>query len=134
MKLQELKAKVYQLAGVSTTQQLKAQHSAIQSLDLRRKADWEKALIILQPQPPASASFNSWLENPPEEYQTLFAEIEQATQQYNRTLTQAEQLTQEVLTAADALDALASETQAEANQLKQQVNAARQISKQAKLN
>lgn len=48
MKLSELKAKVYRIAEVTTTRQLKAQYAEIKSLDLRYKASWEKALEILK--------------------------------------------------------------------------------------
>lgn len=131
MKLQELKAAVYKLAGVSTTRQLKVQHPKIRTLDLRRKAAWQQALTSLQS---GASTFETWLEHPPEEYQTLFAEIEQATQQYDQSLAKTEQLTKEVIAVADQLDELAAETQAEASELKQQVKVARRIAQQAELN
>lgn len=48
MKLQELKAKVYELAGVNNTKQLKAKIQEIKTLDMRLKISWEKLLLFFK--------------------------------------------------------------------------------------
>jgi CRISPR/Cas system-associated endonuclease Cas3-HD len=134
MKLQELKAKVYQLAQVSTTQQLKAKYEAIQTLDMRRKASWERALAIVQEQQKQQNEFAQWLENPPEEYKTLFAEITEASQKYDRKSAETRQLAQEVLSIANNLEEVAEDCRGEAEQLEREVRRTIQISEQANLN
>jgi DNA repair exonuclease SbcCD ATPase subunit len=131
MKLQELKAKVYELAGVNTTQKLKAKYGELKGLDMRRKSSWEKAFTVIQGQ---HSEFKEWLENPPDEYKDLFSEITEASQQYDRKSTKAKRLVNEVLMMAGNLEELAEECQAEARQLERDVNTASQISKQANLN
>ena len=131
MKLQELRAQVYELAEVTTTQQLKAKYEEIRSLDMRRKISWEKALAIVQTQ---QDELQNWLENPPDEYKELFAEIESTAKTFDQKLVEARQLHQEVNAMADSLEELASECQDEADRLKQEVKAARRIAKQARMN
>ncbi|MFN6468916.1 MAG: hypothetical protein RMY36_004460 [Nostoc sp. SerVER01] len=131
MKLQELKAKVYELAGVNNTKQLKAKIKDIKTLDMRLKASWQKTIAILQkPQ----SEFENWLENPPEEYKDIFSEITEVSQKYDRKSAQTKQLAQEVLSIANDLEELAEECQDEADQMKQEVKITRRISKQARLN
>ncbi|MEH2329626.1 hypothetical protein [Nostoc sp.] len=131
MKLQELKAKVYELAGVNNTKQLKAKNKEIKTLDMRLKASWEKTIAILQkPQ----SEFEDWLENPSEEYKNIFSEITEASQKYNQKSAQTKQLAQEVLSIANNLEELAEECQDEANKIKQEIKITRRISKQARLN
>jgi mevalonate kinase len=131
MKLQELKAKVYQLSGVNTTKQLKAKYEEIKTLDMRLKTSWEKTLVILEKQP---SEFEEWLENPPEEYKELFSEITKVSQKYDRKSAKTKHLAREVLSIANNLEELAEEYQDEANQVKQEVESAKRISKQARLN
>ncbi|MDZ7957105.1 MAG: hypothetical protein RMY34_04225 [Aulosira sp. DedQUE10] len=131
MKLQELKAKVYELAGVNTTKQLKTKYEEIQTLDMRLKTSWEKTLAILNK---SQSKFEEWLENPPEEYKDLFSEITQASQKYDNKSTETKQLTREVLSIANNLEELAAEFQNEGSQLKEEVAITRKISKQARLN
>ncbi|MFN6530063.1 hypothetical protein [Nostoc sp. ChiSLP03a] len=131
MKLQELKTKVYELAGVNNTKQLKAKNQEIKTLDMRLKTSWEKTLAILQkPQD----EFEKWLENPPEEYKDIFSEITEVSQKYEQKSAQTKQLVQEVLSIANNLEELAEECQDEANQIKQEIEITRRISKQARLN
>ncbi|MCC5665241.1 hypothetical protein LC653_15280 [Nostoc sp. CHAB 5784] len=131
MKLQELKAKVYELAGVNNTKQLKAKNQEIKTLDLRLKTSWEKTIAILQkPQ----TEFEEWLENPPEEYKDIFYEITEASQKYDQKSAQTKQLAQEVLSIANNLEGLAEECQDEADKIKQEIEITRRISKQARLN
>jgi hypothetical protein len=131
MKLDEFRTKVYELAQVSTTQHLKAKYAEIKTLDMRRKTSWEQALIIVQNQ---ANEFQGWLEIPPSEYQELFAEIETVSEGYFQKLTKTKQLGQEVTSIAANLEVLAEECQAEADSLKQEVQGARRIKKQAELN
>ncbi|MGG6266261.1 hypothetical protein ACQ4M3_05405 [Leptolyngbya sp. AN03gr2] len=131
MKLQALKAKVYELAEVNATQQLKAKYADIKTLDMRRKDSWEKALTVIQGQQP---EFEAWLENPPEEYKDLFSEVAEVAQEYDLKSAKVKQLTQEVLSTAASLETLAEECQDEANQLKQDVKASRKNAKRAELN
>lgn len=131
MKFQELKAKVYELAGVNTTQQLKVKYEEIKTLDMRRKISWEKALSVVQEQ---QSEFGKWLENPPEEYKDLFSEITEASQKYDQKSAKTKQLVQEVLSMANSLETLAEECQDEAAQLKRDVKTSRRIAKQAELN
>ncbi|BCL37116.1 hypothetical protein [Nostoc sp. MS1] len=131
MKLQELKAKVYELAGVNTTKQLKAKYKDIQALDMRLKSSWEKTLTIVQK---SQSEFEDWLENPSEEYKELFSEITETLEQYDHKSAQTKQLVQEIVSIADDLEELAKESQNEANQIKQEVKVTKLISKQARLN
>ena len=131
MKLQELKAKVYELAKVNNTRQLKAKYEEIKTLDMRRKVSWDKALTVIQKQ---QSEFEDWLENPPEEYKDLFSEIKEASQKYNQKSAEAKQLAQEVLLMANSLETLAEEYQDEAAQLEREVKASRRSRKQAELN
>jgi len=131
MKLAELKAKVYELTGFSTARQLKAKYEVLKALDMRRKASWEKAFALVQQQP---NEFEHWLKNPPDEYKELFAEIETTSEAYSNQLAKARQLGKAVISSADDLEALAEESQDEADCLKQEVEATRRIAKQARLN
>lgn len=131
MKLHELKAKVYELAAVSTTRQLKAKYGEIKVLDMRRKASWERTLTIIQKH---QDEFENWLKSPSEEYKELFVEIEKVSEEYDQKLAEARQLGREVALIANNLEELAEESQDEADRLKQEVEAARQIAKQAELN
>lgn len=131
MKLAELKAQVYELTGFSTTRQLKGKYEAIKALDMRCKASWEKALAVVQQQPD---NFEHWLKNPPDEYKELFAEIGTTSEAYSNQLAKARQLGKAVISSADDLEAMAEESQDEADYLKQEVKAARRIAKQARLN
>jgi hypothetical protein len=131
MKLGELKAKVYGLAEVKTTRQLKAKYEEIRALDMRRKASWETALTFLQQQ---QGELQDWIENPPEEYKELFAEIERVSEDYREKLIAAKRLDKEVITMADSLDELAAECQDEADNLKRELIVAKQVAKRANLN
>lgn len=131
MKLQELKAKVYELAVVNNTKQLKAKIQEIKTLDMRLKTSWKKTIAILQkPQ----SEFDEWFENPPEEYKNIFSEITEASQKYDQKSAQTKQLAREVLSIANNLEDLAEESQDEANKIKQEIEITRRISKQARLN
>jgi len=131
MKLQELKAKVYELAGVNSTKQIKAKYKEIKTLDMRLKTSWQQTLAIVQK---SQSEFEEWLENPPEEYKELFSEITEALQEYEHKSAQTKQLVQEIVSIADNLEELAEESQKEANQIKQEVKVTKLTSKKARLN
>lgn len=131
MKFDELKAQVYELAEVCTTPQLKAKYKALQALDMRRKASWQQALVLIQKR---QQELQNWLENPPDEYKDLFAEIRLISQEYGDKLIETKQLAAQVNVMADSLEELANECQDEANSLKQEVKAARRVAKRAELN
>ncbi|MFN6564498.1 MAG: hypothetical protein RMY28_032535 [Nostoc sp. ChiSLP01] len=131
MKLQELKAKVYELAQVNTTKQLKAKYKEIQTLDMRLKASWQETLTILKK---SQSEYEKWLENPPEEYKELFSEITEALETYDQKSAQTKNLAQEIISIADDIEELAEEYQNEAEKLKQEVEINKRISKKARLN
>lgn len=131
MKLQELRTQVYELAGVNSTQQLKAKYEEVRSLDMRCKISWERSLAIVQAE---QVEFQDWLKNPPDEYKELFAEIESNAKEFDQKLGEVRQLHQEGSVMAGSLEALANECQDEAEHLKQEVKAARKIAKQARMN
>lgn len=131
MKLQELKSKAYALAEVETTQQLKAKYEEIKPLDMRRTASWETAISVIQKQKP---EFEQWLENPPEEYKELFAEISEASQKYDEKSAEVKRLTRKVQLTADQLEELSTEYQSEANQIEKEVKRSKRISEHARRN
>jgi hypothetical protein len=131
MKFQELKSKVYELAEVSTTQQLKAKYVEIKALDMRRKDSWEQAFTVVQKQ---RSEFEDWIENPPQEYKDLFSEIAEASQKYDQKSVETKRLAQEVLLIANSLENLAEECQDEVNQLKREIKRSRRIARRADLN
>ncbi|OKH21382.1 hypothetical protein [Chroogloeocystis siderophila] len=128
MNLQKLKATVYEIAAVSTIKQLKTKYEVLKSLDMRCKASWEQALAIVQQH---QTKFTSWLENPPDEYKELFAEIDQVAGSYDNELALLKQKQQVMMSVADDLQALAAEIQDEGDRLKYE---ARQIPQQADWN
>ncbi|MBE9062944.1 hypothetical protein [cf. Phormidesmis sp. LEGE 11477] len=129
MKLIELKSKVYQLAKVTTSKQLKAQYQEIKPLDLRYKASWEKALAQLQHaskskgQTPLkqidteSTDFKEWLSKPPSEYKELFADAGAALASFGKKLDQTKKLTKTAKAMAASLDEFAEATVEEAQRL-----------------
>lgn len=106
MKLTEIKEKVYALAGVNSTSELKKLHLALKHLDFRRKASWQKALNLLDQE------FQAWLKQPPAPYAELFREVDAALAQPGLDL-QAE-----LEAIAFGLEALAQEHINEAEHLK----------------
>lgn len=131
MKLHELKTQVFELAEVETTQQLKAKCAALRSLDMRYTASWEKALTVLKP---SDSEFQAWLENPPEEYREVFAEIDTTAKQFDQVLTQARQLGQDINAIAESLEESVADLEAEAEQLQQEIEVGRRVAKQAERN
>jgi hypothetical protein len=98
--LRDLKSTVYSLAGVSTTRDLKALAPSLARLDFRRRTSWLQARTCFEA---GSNSFEQWLAKPPEDYQTLFAEIQDALADFRAGLDQGFQLSRELIEAADEL-------------------------------
>jgi hypothetical protein len=48
MGINDLKAKAYELAGVSDTQKLKAKYQPIGELNLRLKSSWQQVIALLE--------------------------------------------------------------------------------------
>lgn len=130
MKLQKLKTTVYKLAQVKTIRQLRTKYEALKSLDMRRRSSWEQALALVQQH---QQEFTSWLENPPDEYKELFAEIDLISTEHNNHVA-LQQKHQAIISIAEDLEALADEMQDEGDRLKQEVELARRIAQQADLN
>ncbi|MBD2230011.1 hypothetical protein [Phormidium tenue] len=126
-----LKAEVYALAQVTTTQQLKTKYEPLRALNFSFKASWEKALTLLADH---TQDFQSWLANPPEEYKALFAEIETVSDSFDSKLGKTKQLGQEARAMAISLEHLAEEAQEDAEQLRQEAEIAYQAAQQANLN
>ncbi|WP_414564843.1 MULTISPECIES: P-loop NTPase fold protein [unclassified Anabaena] len=131
MKLQELKTKVYELAKVNTTKQLKTKYKEIQTLDMRLKTSWQDTLAIIQK---SQSEYEEWVKNPPEEYKELFSEITEALEIYDQKSVQTKKLAQKIVLIADDLEELAEEFQTEAEQIKQEVEVNKRISKKARFN
>ncbi|AFZ30293.1 hypothetical protein Glo7428_1737 [Gloeocapsa sp. PCC 7428] len=123
MNLQKLKATVYEIAAVSTIKQLKTKYEVLKSLDMRRKASWEQALAIVQQH---QTEFTSWLENPPDEYKELFAEIDRVAGNYDNELAILKQKQQAMMSIADDIKALAEEIQDEGDRLKYEARQSQQ--------
>ena len=147
MKLSELRTEVYRIAEVQTTRQLKAQYAKIKPMDMRYKASWEKALTLFNQSSDKDKStgqakstsrdqqtFDNWLDNPPGEYQALFAEAEAGLAALDQKLDKAQQLTKTVKAMTASLDEFAEASVAEAHQLAQTAERAHNLSKQADLN
>ncbi|MFQ4140373.1 hypothetical protein PGN35_029070 [Nodosilinea sp. PGN35] len=129
--LSKLKAEVYAIAQVSTTQQLKAKYASLNALNFSFRTSWERALKLLASDP---QDFQSWLANPPEEYKDLFAEIETTSQEFSTKLERAKRLGEEAQKMATSLEQLAQEAQDESEQMWQEAELAYRVAQQAKLN
>lgn len=131
MKLKELRSKVYELAKVDNTKQLKAKYTDFKHLDMRFKVSWKTALQTLEKQ---GNDFKNWLENPPEEYKEMFSEIQEVSKKYDQSASKTKHLIQNLQSITDSLDETAAELQGEAAQLDKQNKLAREVNEQAKLN
>jgi hypothetical protein len=127
----DLKAEVYTLAQVATVQQLKAKYKSLQSLNFRFKIAWETARHFLKTAP---NDFQAWLANPPEEHQSLFAEIDALTKQLDSTLETAKQLGQDAHKIAESLEQTADAAYADTQELRQTIELAEQVASWANLN
>lgn len=126
-----LKTQVYALAEVSTTRELKRKYPALGVLHFSYRSSWQTALTLLQTYQP---TFQAWLENPPEEYKALFAEIDSVSAAFDTTLEQAQRLGQNALQRVKDLEQLTQHAQVEAEDLKQEAEAAARIAQRADLN
>ena len=113
--LADLKRQVLALAKVSSTQELKRANVDLRHLDFRLKASWRSALGVLEQ---AAVAMEEWDRNPPEGYEELFAEIDQAAAAYSASIEQGLKLSSQLRDAADDLEAVAGELQQEAEELK----------------
>ena len=158
MKLTDLKAAVYKLAGVKTTKQLKkklkAQNEASQPLDMRYKASWENALEQLKtgqknnslkakhPDKTAAApekeqssqDFETWEGDPSNEFAALLAEADGALEAFDEKMAQTKKLTRRAIAMTESLDEFAEATLSEAKQLAKQEQKAQKTAKDADLN
>ena len=131
MKLKELKIRVYDLAKVKSTKELKSKYTEFKTLDMRRKVSWEAALKSLEK---LDGNFEAWLENPPAEYKELFSEIQEVSKKYDQGLSKTKHLVQNIQSVANSLEVAAEELIDEATQLDRQNKIAHEVNKQAKLN
>ena len=129
--LADLKGQVLALAKVSSTKELKRTNVDLRHLDFRLKASWRSALGVLEQ---AAVAMDEWDRNPPEEYKELFAEIDQAAAAYSASIEQGLKLSSQLRDAADDLEALASELQQEAEELKTIEQASRKQRRARSLN
>ena len=150
MKLPELRKEVYRLAEVATTKQLKAKYADIKTLDMRYKASWIKALEQLKEQAKTqtetknrdseklnakeNVDFESWLNNPPEEYKDLFAEAEAAFTTIDDKLAKGKKLTKTARAMAESLNEFADASLEESQQLAKAAQRSKNASAQADLN
>lgn len=127
----DLKTEVYSLAQVAKTIELKANYPTLSALNFSFKSSWETALTLLQTE---QSDFQSWLENPPDEYKDLFKEIASASDEFSDKLEKAKHLGRDALAMAESLEQLAEEAQAEAEQLRQDAETADHVARWANLN
>jgi len=129
--IHDLKSEVYALAQVSSTKALKRKYNLLRALNFSYKASWETALTLLRGD---QSDFQAWLDNPPEEYKALFADIEAVTADFGAQLVKAKHLGKDALEMAESLEDLAQDAQAEADSLRRDAQAAAHIARQANLN
>lgn len=115
MKLFELRKIVYAQAQVNTTKALKVKYPSLKSLDFRRKLAWETALAFLSGvsdpanSEPAHLTYEQWLDNPPREYQELFANLDATAAAFSQHYATAQALNRELMVIADELESLGLE-------------------------
>ena len=129
--LQELKAEVFALAGVSTTTALKKANVDLAHLDFRRKVSWQEAAEILRGGAQAIAEARS---NPPEDLRELFDAIDQASAAYGAAIEAGFELSRQVRRSADDLEALSAELLDDAAELRSQQQASRTQARERQLN
>ncbi|WP_017328036.1 hypothetical protein [Synechococcus sp. PCC 7336] len=131
MKMAELKQKVYKLAKVESTNQLKSKYQDFRKLDMRRKQSWKDAFVILVER---NKEFDSWVKNPPDEYKEIFVDIESTLQDFDLKLDKANKLRKIVSQSADDLERLAEEYDDEALDLLKEIKSRGIIERKANLN
>ena len=158
MKLSELKTEVYRAAEVTTTKQLKAEYAEIKSLDMRRKASWEKVLALLNKSKKSAhkkstseknkskkadsqkesdqdkSGFEAWLSDPTNEYKSLFDQAESALSSIGEKLVKGQKITKTAKAMAEGLSEFADASLEEAQKLAKSARRSQDASKQADLN
>jgi hypothetical protein len=129
--LQELKAEVFALAGVSSTPALKRGNVDLAHLDFRRKVCWQKAVEILRA---GAKAITDARINPPEDLRELFHAIDEASTAYGAAIEAGFELSRQVRRSADDLEALSAELLDDADELRGQQQASRKQARQRQLN
>ena len=112
----ELREKVYNLAGVSNTKALKSFHVDFKSMDFRRTNNWEKAFKILK----GLENFEEWRSSPPEKYREIFAEIDQVSNDYKKNVVKAKKVLERLDTNIKKLSEITEEAKVDVESLKQE--------------
>tara|TARA_Y100000994_G_scaffold216228_1_gene192973 strand:- start:1002 stop:1436 length:435 start_codon:yes stop_codon:yes gene_type:complete len=115
-KLPELKKKVYQRAGVTTTKELKSLNSEWASLDFRLKDTWKFALTTFE----REESFEDWRSNPPEKYKEVFKEIEEASKDHQSHVASAKKVFKDLEESVRELNKLTKEVQEDVKALQEE--------------
>lgn len=129
--ISDLKVKVYDLAQVAQTGELKAKYPSLSSLNFSFKSSWKTALNLIQAD---QSDFQNWLKNPPEEYRDLFKDIESVSAEFGDKVKKAKHLGKNALDMAKSLEQLAEEAQAEAEYLRQEAETAARVAQRDNLN
>ena len=116
IKLPELKRKVYQLAGVDNTKELKSLNSEFASLDFRLKDTWKYVLTKFE----AEESFEEWRSNPPEKYKEVFKEIEEASKDHQFHVASAKKVFKGLEESVEELNQLTKEVQKDVKALQEE--------------
>ena len=98
--LKLLKQKVYQLAHVKDTKELKASNNLLLTLDFRKPSHWELAFNILK-------EYEQLNSDTPEEYLELFDEIDQLNAEAKASILKSRKTFQNIEQSLSELDALA---------------------------
>ena len=112
-----LKQKVYSLAGVASTKELKASRNEFGLLDFRLKVSWQEALVLLT----KGETFEHWRSSPPEKYREIFAEIDQASKDHKKNLASVKRTFKQLDANIEDLEELTSDCTEEAKTLKEQM-------------
>ena len=112
----ELREKVYNLAGVSNTKALKSFHVDFKSMDFRRTNNWEKAFKILK----GLENFEEWRSSPPEKYREIFAEIDQVSNDYKKNVVKAKKVLERLDTNIKKLSEITEEAKVDVESLKKE--------------
>ena len=115
-KLPELKKKVYQLAGVTTTKELKSLNSEFASLDFRLKDTWKFVITTFEQE----ESFEEWRSNPPEKYKEVFKEIEEASKDHQSHAASAKKVFKGLEKSVQELNQLTKEVQKDVKVLQEE--------------
>jgi len=112
----ELREKVYNLAGVSNTKALKSFHVDFKSMDFRRTNNWEKAFKLLK----GLENFDEWRSSPPEKYREIFAEIDQVSDEYKKNVVKTKKVLESLDTNIKKLSEITKEAKCDVESLKKE--------------